>query len=330
MELLTFYPIFKEKIWGGSKIRQILGKDFSPLDNCGEAWEICDDAKNISVVANGKFKGLSLKELIIKYREALVGRRNYRVFGSEFPLLIKFIDAKEDLSIQVHPDDGLALRRHDCFGKTEFWYILDHDPNARLLYGFKDKINQSIYLEHLRKDTLVELLNAPQVREGDTFFMPAGRVHAIGAGVLLAEIQQNCDITYRIYDYNRPDKNGKLRPLHTIPALEAIKFEDNQPYINSSGDSRTKKLCSNEYFKVDYHFIEESKVFDYSNFDAFVIYICVAGRGYINYRQQRLDLKIGQVLLVPAALEEVKIEADATVKILECYVPQGIDFELNS
>ena len=322
MELLTFEPIFKEKVWGGHKIQTVLGKDFSPLDNCGETWEISDDAENMSIISNGKFKGVSLKDLLIKYKGDLLGGQNYRIFGNKFPLLIKFIDAKQDLSIQVHPDDTLAAKKHNCFGKTEFWYILDHDLDARLLYGFKEKISRAVYLENLEKDTLIDLLNAPKVRKGDTFFMPAGRVHAIGAGILLTEIQQSSDITYRIYDYNRPDKTGQLRPLHTKEALEAIKFKDNQPYIDNVGDSPTKKLCSNSYFSVDYHLINESKQFDYSHFDAFVIYICVEGRGYVNYRNQTLEFKLGQVLLVPALIDKVDIQAVEPIKLLECYVPQ--------
>lgn len=322
MELLTFEPIFKEKVWGGHKIQTILGKNFYPLDNCGETWEISDASANMSIVSNGKFKGVALKDLIIRSKADLLGQKNYRIFGTKFPLLIKFIDAQQDLSIQVHPDDRLAAKKHACFGKTEFWYILDHDPNARLLYGFKEKINQSVYLESMKKDTLMELLNAPKVRKGDTFFIPAGRVHAIGAGILLTEIQQSSDITYRIYDYNRPDKTGQLRALHTEEALEAIKFEDNQPYVDNVGDSHAKRLCSNAYFRVDYHFINESKQFDYAHFDAFIIYICVEGAGCISYRDQTLNFKLGQVLLIPAVIDKVDIQAVDPIKILECYVPQ--------
>ena len=324
MELLSFYPIFKAKVWGGQKIRTKLGKDFSPLDleNCGETWEISDDSHNMSIVSSGQFKDISLRNLILKYKEQLLGHQNYANFGPKFPLLIKFIDAHQDLSIQVHPDDSLASKKHNCFGKTEFWYILDHSPNAQILYGFKTQTDQDTYLNHLKNNTLSDLLRAPKVRKGDTFFIPAGRIHAIGSGILLTEIQQASDITYRIYDYNRPDKTGQLRTLHTEDALDAIDFQDNRDYRQNTQNIRSKNLCSNAYFSVNYHLIDKIKQINYINFDAFVIYICVEGAGYINYQHQNLDFKLGQVILLPATIDKIELQASKTMKILECYIPQ--------
>ena len=221
---LLFKTIFKDKIWGGEKIHTILGKDFSPLPNCGETWEISGVKGTISEVKDGALAGKDLVSLINEYKGKLVGEKVYKQFGNEFPLLIKFIDANDDLSIQVHPGDQLAKERHDSFGKTEMWYILQADEGAKLNAGFNNEINEAIYLEHLKKNTLDEILNFEKVKAGDVFFLPAGRVHYIGKGVCLAEIQQTSDITYRIYDFDRKDDKGNTRELHTEQALAAIDY----------------------------------------------------------------------------------------------------------
>ena len=227
---LKFRTIFKDKIWGGNKIKTILNKDFSPLPNCGETWEISGVEGNVSVVAEGEYAGKSLVELIDKYTDKLIGKKLYKKFHDQFPLLIKFIDANDDLSIQVHPDDKLARKRHNSFGKTEMWYVIQADPGAKLNAGFNRKVDKETYLHHLQNNTLEEILNFEEVRAGDVFFLPAGRVHYIGKGICLAEIQQTSDITYRIYDFDRRDDKGNLRELHTDLALDAIDFNFYENY----------------------------------------------------------------------------------------------------
>jgi mannose-6-phosphate isomerase len=197
---LKFTPVFKDKIWGGDKLKTILNKDFSDLPNCGESWEISAVQDDISVVSNGFLKGNNLEELIEVYMGDLVGEKVWEKFGCECPLLIKFIDANDNLSIQVHPNDELSAERHDAYGKTEMWYVVQADPGARLISGFSGKINKAEYLKYLGNGHLEDILNYEEVSAGDVFFIPAGRVHAIGKGIVVAEIQQTSDVTYRIFD----------------------------------------------------------------------------------------------------------------------------------
>jgi len=219
---LKFTPIYKDKIWGGNKIKSVLNKDFGGLPNCGESWELSGVDGNVSVVSNGYLAGNTLEELLEVYMGDLAGDEVYEHFGNEFPLLIKFIDANDDLSIQVHPNDEMAAERHNSYGKTEMWYVLQADKGSKLQSGFNQQVDQEKYLEKLEKTELTDILNFEEVTAGDVFFIPAGRVHAIGRGILLAEIQQTSDITYRIYDYDRRDDKGNPRELHTDLALDAI------------------------------------------------------------------------------------------------------------
>ena len=220
---LKFRPIFKEKIWGGSKLRNQLFKNTSS-DKTGESWEISGVEGNISVVDNGFLQGKSLNDIISEYKESLLGKKIYNKFGTEFPLLIKFIDADDDLSIQVHPDDNTAKKRHKSFGKTEMWYVIDADKNAELITGVCKNTNKGEYSELLLNKQLKTILNFEKVKKGDVFFIPAGRIHAICKGILLAEIQQTSDITYRIYDWDRKDDTGNERELHTESAIDVIDF----------------------------------------------------------------------------------------------------------
>ena len=231
---LKFKNIFKDKIWGGQKINTILGKDYTPLSNCGEMWVVSGVEGNQSIVENGFLAENELNEVVEIYMGDLVGEEVYEKYGNEFPVLIKFIDANDFLSIQVHPDDNLAKKRHAGNGKTEMWYIVEASPEAELISGFSKKVDKETYLEHLQNKTLKEILNFERVKAGDVFYMPAGRVHAIGPGILLAEIQQTSDITYRIYDWDRLGVDGSLRELHTDLALDAIDFE-NRDWIPNSG-----------------------------------------------------------------------------------------------
>lgn len=319
---LKFTPIYKDKIWGGNKIKTILNKDFGSIPNCGESWEISGVNGDESIVANGFLEGNTLSELIEIYMSDLVGEKVYEKYGLEFPLLIKFIDANDVLSIQVHPDDKLAHERHEAFGKTEMWYVIQADKGSELISGFDKTIDKTIYLKHLEEKTLKSILNVEKVKAGDVFFIPAGKVHAIGSGILLAEIQQTSDVTYRIYDWDRLDDKGEPRELHTELALDAINFEGKEefrrefkPILNDS-----LNLVNCEYFTTN--IIEFNKPIqkDYLDIDSFVIYMCIEGNIDICYEDQTVTLKTGETILIPAELKELILKPNGNCKILEVYI----------
>lgn len=320
---LKFTPIYKDKIWGGNKIRSVLNKDFGNLPNCGESWELSGIDGNVSVVSNGYLAGNSIEELIEVYMGDLVGDQLFDVFGTEFPLLIKFIDANDDLSIQVHPDDEMAAERHNSNGKTEMWYVIQADKGSKLQSGFNQEVDQEKYLDKLNKVELTEILNFEEVISGDVFFIPAGRVHAIGKGILLAEIQQTSDITYRIYDYNRRDDKGNLRELHTELALDAIDYTlypeykaKYQPQTNESVE-----LVSCEYFTTNLLEINQPIEKDYNKLDSFVIYMCLDGEASIETESGNESVVKGETILIPASIENVLLKPVTTsVKLLEVYV----------
>jgi len=249
---LKFTPILQEKIWGGSKLKTLLNKD-SNKNNIGESWELSAVKNNISVVANGAYKGTDLNTLLSQFKGELVGEKIYKNFGNNFPLLIKFIDAKEALSIQLHPNDALAKKRHNSFGKTEMWYVMQADENANLIVGLKEDCTQETYLKYLSENNISDLLNIDVVKPGDVYFIPTGRIHAIGAGVLLAEIQQTSDITYRIYDWDRKDNTGKGRELHTDLALDAIDFKAQESYktVYKSEPNKINEVVKCPYFTTN-------------------------------------------------------------------------------
>jgi len=317
---LKFTPIYKDKIWGGNKIKSILNKDFGDLPNCGESWEISAVEGNISVVSNGYLAGNSLEELMEVYMGELVGDQVFDTFGIEFPLLIKFIDANDDLSIQVHPNDELAKERHNAFGKTEMWVVLQADAGSKLVAGFNQQVDKDIYLEKLHNNELTDILNFEEVSAGDVYYIPAGRVHAIGKGILLAEIQQTSDITYRIYDYDRKDAQGNPRELHTDLALDAIDFtlypdykSHYQPKINESVE-----LVKCKYFTTNLLEINEVVEKDYNQLDSFVIYICIEGILQIETESGSETLQKGETILIPAVIESVRlIPISPSVKLLE-------------
>jgi mannose-6-phosphate isomerase len=319
---LKFKTIFKEKIWGGSKIKSVLGKDFSPLPNCGESWEISGVEGNVSVVSDGPLSGKAITDLLKEYKGKLAGEKIYKKFRNEFPLLIKFIDANDDLSIQVHPGDQLAKERHNSFGKTEMWYVLEADKDARLNTGFNKQIDEKIYLEHLKSNTLDKILNFEEVKAGDVFFLPAGRVHYIGKGVCLAEIQQTSDITYRIYDFDRKDDKGNKRELHTEQALAAIDYRHYKDYktkyqqkLNESAD-----LVNCQYFTTSLiHFNKEVKR-DYSSVESFVIYICTEGSLSLKTGNSETTVKKGDCILLPAEIKKVSLVPKEESKVLEVYI----------
>ncbi|MBX2842526.1 MAG: class I mannose-6-phosphate isomerase [Flammeovirgaceae bacterium] len=320
---LKFKTIFKDKIWGGEKINTILGKDFSPLPNCGETWEISGVNGNVSIVKGGVLEGKTLTELIEEYKGELVGKQIYKKFGNDFPLLVKFIDANEDLSIQVHPDDQLAKERHDSFGKTEMWYIFQADEGTKLISGFNQDVDKETYLKHLNEKSLDEILNKEEITAGDAFFIPAGRVHTIGKGCLLAEIQQTSDITYRIYDFDRTDAEGNKRELHTEEALDAIDYKHYDQYKTDydKKENEVVEIATCQYFETNYLHFTENTERDYKSFDSFVIYICFDGGFELDFGLGRIKVIKGDVILIPANIKNVKLTPEPFYKVLEAYVP---------
>ena len=246
---LKFTPIVKDKIWGGTKLASVLNKPTGESTEAGESWEISGVEGNVSVVSEGEFKGRSLVELIDEFKGELIGEKVYERFGDKFPLLIKFIDANDDLSIQVHPDDDLGMKRHNSFGKTEMWYVVSADKDAKLISGFNKPTSKEEYLEYFESGKLVELLNREDVYDDDVFYLPAGRVHTIGKGLLIAEIQQTSDITYRIYDFDRVDANGNGRELHVEEAVDAIDYGFYEDYKTTYNTSATEvEIGRSQYF----------------------------------------------------------------------------------
>jgi len=321
---LKFNPIYKEKIWGGQKIRSVLGKDLQNLNNCGESWEISGVNGDISRVSQGQLKGENLTTLIDRYKGDLLGDSVYGRFGSEFPLLIKFIDANDDLSIQVHPDDELAVARHNSFGKTEMWYILQADPGSSLISGFSRTLDKISYLEYFNSGRLTEVLNREIVKKDDVFFLPAGRVHTIGKGLLLAEIQQTSDVTYRIYDFDRTDAKGNKRELHIEEALDALDFDHYDDYKTSYDPkiNNTNPLVKCPYFQTNLLNYTVETTRNYSNIDSFVILIGLEGKLDIEYPEGSNTLVKGETILIPASINNLKLIPEVEFKILETSVPE--------
>jgi mannose-6-phosphate isomerase len=310
----------KERLWGGTKLKEVLGKPILS-DITGESWELSAVQGDISIVANGVLSGTPLQEIIDQEPEALLGKDVVSRFGKDFPILIKFIDANQDLSIQLHPNDKLAKERHNSFGKTEMWYVMDADPGANLIVGFNRTVTKEEYSKSLENDTLLDLLHYEQVKEGDTFFINTGKIHAIGAGVLLAEIQQTSDITYRVFDFNRKDKNGNLRELHTDLALDAmdyIKKDDFKvDYDKKTDVVNTMVECP--YFKTNYLNLNQNLNLDVSKRNSFTILMCVDGLAEIITNTGSVDIQKGETVLVPANSENLTINTSNT-KLLEVTV----------
>ena len=317
---IRFVPILQDKIWGGSKLKTILNKH-TIRESVGESWEISGVEGNISIVEKGPEKGMKLTELISRYKGELVGEKIYSKFGNEFPLLIKFIDAKTDLSVQLHPNDELARQRHNSFGKTEMWYVMQADEGSKLNIGFKKDLDKREYLDYLEKEKITEVLNFEEVKKGDSFFINTGKVHAIGGGVLLAEIQQTSDITYRIYDWDRVDSEGQHRELHTALALDAIDFRKRDDYqLNYEKEVNTSsEIASCEYFTTNFLHVKGEIVKDYSSLDSFVVYMCVEGNALISIGDNSEKIEKGQSLLIPASTSELKIKAE-NAELLEIYI----------
>ena len=320
MKPLKFKALLKQTIWGGDKIIPFKHLD-DHLENVGESWEISGVPGNETVVADGEYAGKKLNELVIEQKDKLVGKANYERFGDEFPLLIKFIDARQDLSIQVHPTDEIAKRQGKERGKTEMWYNMDSDKDAKLYSGLKMQITPEQYKAMVEDDTITDALAQYEVKEDDCFFLPAGRIHAIGTGCFLAEIQQTSDVTYRIYDFKRKDKDGNYRQLHTKEAAECINYtvEDDYRthYEHKKNEGVTLVECP--YFTTAVYDLDEPMTLDYSELDSFVILIGLKGEGTITDNEgNTVTISAGESILVPATTETLKVEG--TIKMLETYV----------
>ena len=314
---LQFEPILKERIWGGEKLQTILNKPISSKIT-GESWELSTVEGDVSVVANGEFKGKLLTELINDNPNEILGTEVHQRFGKQFPLLFKYLDAREDLSIQVHPNDELAKKRHNSFGKTEMWYVMQADPNSKIIVGFKENSNANEYLENLKNKKLLSILDNVQVSEGDAFFLATGTVHAIGAGLVIAEIQQTSDITYRIYDFERKDAAGNERELHIDLALDAInynKVDTRKKYDKKTNQSNTLVDCP--YFTTNFLPLDGQLSVNKTG-TTFTTYMCVEGGFEMEFDGLKFKYIKGDTVLIPAALKTFSINGKAS--ILEIYI----------
>lgn len=309
---LKFHPIYKQRLWGGNKLRTVLGKDVQG-EGIGESWELSGVPGDISVVYNGKYAGTSLTDLIGAYPEALLGRTVLQQFGTEFPILIKFIDARLDLSVQLHPGDDLARLRHDSFGKTEMWYIMEADPGSELIIGFNRDVSRQEYQRALDSGELLELLHYQPVNPGDVYFINHGKIHAIGAGILLAEIQQSSDVTYRVYDFDRRDDKGNLRELHTEQALDAMDYcqRDDFKIRYSLGKNRVNPVIDSMYFKTSCLHLDRTTTQELRNRNSFTAYLCVGGSAKLVTGGTGIPISCGETALIPAAADRVLIEAES-------------------
>lgn len=323
MELypLKFQPLYKYRIWGGEKLKTELGKNYSE-NLIGESWEISDVNNDETLVTEGPLKGLTLKQLTERFKGDFLGETVYTAFGNNFPLLIKFIDAKTPLSIQVHPSNEIAKSRHNSFGKNEMWYVMQAEKKAELIIGFKEDLSPKQYEQYLKDGKILDVMNHEVVSKGDTFYIPTGRVHAIGAGVLLAEIQQTSDITYRIYDYDRVDNTtGEKRELHNDLAKDVIDFSVHDTYKTHYNKTvnQSNTLVHSPYFKTNFLKVEGNITKDYSNLDSFVIYMCVDGNTQIKWKNDIFTLKKGETLLLPASIKNISLSS-TSCELLEVYL----------
>ncbi len=315
MELypLIFEPILKDRIWGGTKLETDLGKTNLPTRTTGESWELSAVEGDVSVVREGIYAGKPLTELLEKYPEEILGTKVHKQFGTQFPLLFKFLDAREDLSIQVHPNDELAKKRHNSFGKTEMWYVMQADEGSRIIVGFKQKSSAEEYLKHLEDKNLIEILNEVPPKKGDVFFLETGTIHAIGAGIVIAEIQQTSDITYRIYDWDRVDANGKSRELHVEQALDAMNYNTTDTQKQYSKEANTSNVMVDcPYFTTSFLPLEGTAEMAKDG-SSFTVYICTEGEFAVENDGEKYNYSKGDTILIPAALKSFKLTGKATL-----------------
>ncbi|MEM1002969.1 MAG: type I phosphomannose isomerase catalytic subunit [Bacteroidota bacterium] len=314
---IKFYPIYKQKIWGGNKLASNLGRPGAPKGNCGESWEVSTVPQNVSIIKGGRLGGLPLDKVIKSYQADLLGKKVYAEYGNTFPLLIKYIDAVDNLSIQVHPNDELALKRHSSLGKTEMWYIMEAEEGALIINGFNQKLRKDDYLTML--SNLGSIFKREEVKRGDAVFIPAGTVHAIGKGILLAEIQQCSDVTYRIYDYERAGDNGNKRELHLEDAFDAIDYRNENSYIKRYQKHSIPKLVNCAYFTTNHVETEAEMLRDYSQLDSFVIYMIMEGAALIKTESGETNMTRGDVCLIPACFDYSIIKPLTKSRFLEVH-----------
>ncbi|MBK7626442.1 MAG: class I mannose-6-phosphate isomerase [Bacteroidales bacterium] len=319
---IKFETVLKEKVWGGNALASRYNKKPAKPANVGESWEISAVSGEQSVISNGFLAGNNLEEIIEVYMGDITGDAVYEKFGNEFPLLIKFIEAREDLSIQVHPGNKLARERHKAYGKTEMWYILESEKGSKIYTGFREGVTKENYQSAVNDGTMADLLNVEHPEPGDTFFIPAGRIHAIGAGTVLVEVQQTSDITYRIFDWNRKSTGKEKRELHTDLALDAIDFNANgkskirkTPVLNES-----ENLVSCEFFNTNLIRFSKTLTKEYYSIDSFVVYICTEGEFIIRWDGETETMVKGETVLLPAMIKEVVLEPIGEAEILEIYI----------
>ena len=318
---LKFKPIFKDKIWGGRKIKEQLGLDFGSLPNCGEVWLLSGLWDEQSEVANGDFKGDEINDLVETFMGDLVGESVFDKYGEQFPMLLKIIDANDWLSVQVHPDDELAEKRGIGNGKTEMWYVMHADKDAELVMGFNREMTRMDYVKVMKNNTLREVLNYEKVEAGDVFFIPAGRVHALGPDIMVAEIQQTSDTTYRIYDWDRINEAGMSRELHIPQSVEAIDFAIPDQYKIEVQDvmNKTVPVVDCQYFVTNLLQLQGEMEKDYSNLDSFVILLCTEGNFSLVWENGAVFVKQGECVLIPNIIKKVSIRAERYCKLLEVY-----------
>ncbi len=318
---LKFQPILKEKIWGGDKL-QTYGKSVRMGEQIGESWELSAQGDDISVVTNGFLKDNDLNELVEIYMGELVGERVYQRYGNLFPLLFKFIDAGDNLSVQVHPNDTVALERHGCLGKTELWYVLDAAPESQLILGFNEETDADTLQYTLANGGMMDMLNQVPVQKGHVAYLPAGTVHSLGKGVMVAEIQETSDITYRLYDYDRRDAQGNPRDLHVAEALDVLNFQANKtPLLDYKPEVNKVTNLAQEIFTVNLLHFTHAIGRDYTPLDSFVVYMCVEGACMLKTAEIETPLQKGETVLIPASIGEVSIYPQtAEVKLLETYM----------
>lgn len=319
---IRFEPILKEKVWGGNKLVNKFGKIAANDLPLGESWEISGLTGDESIVANGFLAGNNLNELLEVYMGDLSGDSVYEKFGDEFPLLIKFIDATDNLSVQVHPNDELATELHHAYGKSEMWYILSAEENSVIYCGFKAGTDKQQYQAALENGSLPDLLNGIKVKRGDSFWLPAGTIHAIGSGIVLAEIQQASDITYRVFDWNRPGADGQPRELHTELAERALDFstKGGKTELPKPAPNSTNNLVKSEYFTTNLLSLSNTLSRDYNLLDSFVILICVDGQSVLHWEHGTETITSGESILIPASVRDITLEPKTACTLLEVYI----------
>jgi mannose-6-phosphate isomerase len=322
---IKFEPVLKDKIWGGNSLVKSFGKKADASRLIGESWEISAVQDNLSVISNGFLAGNNIEEIIEVYMGDITGEAVFEKYGNEFPLLIKFIEAKQDLSLQVHPDDKMARENHNAYGKTEMWYILEAGPFSKMYTGFNHPITKEIFRNAISEKNLLSLLNVESACYGDIFFTPAGRIHAIGAGTILVEIQQTSDITYRIFDWDRKDNKGISRELDIDLAIDALDYNasgKNKIVVTPESD-KTEILVSCPYFHTNLLQFSSLIKKDYNFFDSFIIYICIAGEFIIHWENGAEIVTKGETVLLPAMINDVVLEPKKEARILEVFIKNG-------